>query len=97
MGGIWRPLHLIPSNEETKRPCTIRGRVADSESAAPLPGAVVRLVLADDETVSATADEAGYYELAVPPVPDFFALSASVAGYIPGNPSNIISSEDQLS
>jgi hypothetical protein len=63
---------------------TIRGRVVDAESGEPLPGAAVRLVLPEEETIVVTTDAAGLYELAVPPVPDFFALSASLSGYVPG-------------
>lgn len=66
---------------------TIRGRVTDAESEVPLPGATVRLVLPEEETVVATTDEAGLYELAVPPVPEFFALSASLSGYVPATAS----------
>lgn len=61
----------------------ILGRVTDAETDEPLPGATIRLVLPDDKTVIVTADETGRYAMIVPPVPDFFALSASLEGYVP--------------
>ena len=62
---------------------TILGRVTDAKTGEPLPGALVRLVLPDDNTIVVKTDDAGRYVLAVPSVPDFFALSASLEGYLP--------------
>lgn len=62
---------------------TIRGTVTDTASGAPLPGATVRLDLSPGNPISATTLADGKYVLFAPDVPDFFALSASLAGYIP--------------
>ncbi len=62
---------------------TIRGSVVDLLTGGPLTEATVRLVLADRTPISVTTDGDGRYELFVPEVPDFFALSASRGGYVP--------------
>lgn len=62
---------------------TIRGNVVDRASGMPLPGAIVQLVLADEQTISVEAGSQGEYELAVPHAPDNFALSASSEGHVP--------------
>jgi len=49
----------------------------------PLPDAFVRLDLHDDSAVVAPTDASGVYELEIPRVPDFFAISASREGYVP--------------
>lgn len=61
----------------------IRGRVTEAASERALPDATIRLVLPDDDTVVGLSDETGRYELAVPPVPKFFAVSAWHEGYVP--------------
>jgi hypothetical protein len=61
----------------------ITGRVTDADSGAPLAGAMVHLDLPDTDPLTAATDDEGYYALAVPPVPDNFALSASHADYVP--------------
>ncbi len=61
----------------------INGRVTDAESGAPLKDAIVRIDLSGKDAVEARADAEGRYELPVPAVPDFFAVSASNRGYVP--------------
>jgi len=61
----------------------IRGFVSDASTGNALPGAAVRLVLPDRSAVSVTTGTDGGYSLQAPEVPDFFALSASMDGYIP--------------
>lgn len=62
----------------------IEGRVTDARTHAALAGAMIRLVLSHDEDVVAMTDHNGRYVMAVPQAPDFFALSASKTGYLPG-------------
>ena len=62
---------------------TIRGTVTDKVTNAPLPAALVRLVLSDRDTLTSTTDSKGKYTLDVPATPDFFALSASLDPYVP--------------
>jgi hypothetical protein len=61
----------------------IRGTVTDKVTTAPLAAALVRLVLSDRETLTATTDSKGKYTLDAPATPDFFALSASLDPYVP--------------
>ncbi|MGD8454069.1 MAG: hypothetical protein PVJ57_19825 [Phycisphaerae bacterium] len=62
----------------------IDGRVTDAATGEPLPGATLRLDLADAEPLIAVADDAGRFTLPVPRLPDFVALTASHDGYVPG-------------
>ncbi len=62
---------------------TIRGVVTAADGGRPLPGATVRLDLPDREPVSVTTEADGTYMLGAPQVPEFFALSASLEGYVP--------------
>lgn len=61
----------------------IVGTVEDAGMGRGLGGARVRLVLPDEQSISARTDEFGRYEIQVPPVPDHFALSASRRGFVP--------------
>ncbi|MHC5110735.1 MAG: carboxypeptidase regulatory-like domain-containing protein [Planctomycetota bacterium] len=61
----------------------IAGRVTDAECGEPLGSAAVRLDLSDREPVVVQTDENGRYELFPPPLPDFFAVSASRPGFLP--------------
>ena len=70
-------------NASDERIGTVFGRVTDAESGAPLPGSVIRLDLLEAVAVTAIANDQGEYSLAVPSVPDDFALSASRLGYAP--------------
>ena len=63
----------------------ISGRVTDADSGEPLAGATVHLDLPDTEPLTATTDDEGNYALAVPLVPDNFALSASHEDYVPAS------------
>jgi len=64
---------------------SVGGKVFDAHSGAPLPGARVRLDLADGARVSADTTTEGVYTLIVPPVPEFFVISASADGYLPAS------------
>jgi len=61
----------------------IRGRVTDTTSGRPILGASVKLDLPDREPLIASAGRGGDYTLFPPQMPDFFALSAWAAGYVP--------------
>ncbi len=61
----------------------IDGTVVDGSTGKPLAGASIRLSLKDRPAMQVTTDQAGHYTLAVPEVPDFFALSASKRGFSP--------------
>ena len=63
----------------------ITGRVTDADSGKPLAGATVHLDLPDTDALAATTDDEGYYGLAIPPVPENFALSASHEDYVPAS------------
>jgi hypothetical protein len=63
----------------------LSGRVTDAATGEPLAGATVHLDLPDTDALAATTDDQGYYALAVPPVPDNFALSASHEEYVPAS------------
>ncbi len=62
---------------------TIHGVVMDAESDAPVRGAMVQLVLPDRSPRSVRTGADGRYSLLVPPMPEFFALSASRRGFVP--------------
>lgn len=64
---------------------SVGGTVFDAHTGAPLAGARVRLDLADGASVSADTTAEGVYTLTVPPVPEFFAISASADGYLPAS------------
>jgi hypothetical protein len=64
---------------------TIAGTVVDAHTGEPLPGASVRLDLSHADEIDATTAEGGAYALAIPEVPEFFAISASLEGYIPAS------------
>lgn len=61
----------------------IRGSISDADSGAPLEDASVRLVIADGEPIIARSDRNGDYTMFVPEMPDYFALSSSMEGYVP--------------
>lgn len=62
---------------------TIRGKVTESGTGRPLARATVRLNLPDQSSVVAVTEPDGTYLLNAPDVPDFFALSASLSGFVP--------------
>lgn len=63
---------------------TIRGIVTDVDTGLPQAGALVRFDRSPDAPIEATSGADGTYVLFAPKeVPKFFALSASLAGYIP--------------
>ncbi|HWL93266.1 MAG TPA: hypothetical protein VNT79_07005 [Phycisphaerae bacterium] len=61
----------------------IRGSTTDLSTGDAISGALIRLVLPDDQSVEVAADANGEYTLYVPPTPDFFALTASHGRYVP--------------
>jgi len=81
------PLADLPFPESDALSMTggVFGVVLDAFTDEPLAGATVVLDLADDAAVTATTDEAGFYDLSVPAVPDFFAVSASAERYLPAS------------
>jgi hypothetical protein len=62
---------------------TIQGRVTDATTEKGIPGAKVRLDLAERPAVEVLTDPTGAYVLYPPEVPEFFAMSASHTGYVP--------------
>jgi hypothetical protein len=62
---------------------TMHGLVRDKASGAPLANATVRVDLAGSDPVSAHTNDAGEYTLALPQVPENFAVSATADGYEP--------------
>jgi hypothetical protein len=62
---------------------TIRGKVTDAATGRPLTRATVRLDLPDGDAVEVQSEPGGAYMLGAPQVPEFFALSASLPGYVP--------------
>ena len=62
---------------------TIRGVVTGAETGEPVRGATVQLVLSDRPPLSARTGVDGRYSMVVPPMPEFFALSASRKGFVP--------------
>jgi hypothetical protein len=79
----YRYLPLYMLEEVPDAVGTIRGRVTDATTGLPLPDATIRLTMHDQSSVVAMSGETGWYELGVPQVPEFFALSASLDGYLP--------------
>ncbi len=75
------PMYVSPMPQDAIG--TIQGVVTSAESHEPLAGVAIRLVLPDAMPISVITDSNGAYTLHVPDVPDFFALSASVNGFIP--------------
>lgn len=61
----------------------LRGVVRDKSAGTPLANATIRVDLAGSDPVSAQTNDAGEYTLALPQVPDNFAVSATASGYEP--------------
>lgn len=61
----------------------LRGRVTDAATGRPLAGAAIRLDLSEQPPVSVRSTADGFYELSIPETPEFFAVSAMLAGYQP--------------
>jgi hypothetical protein len=90
--GLRLPTELEPIEEEISvskstedAVGTLEGYVTDAFTGEPLEGAEVRLVVPDRTPIIAYTDSAGAYTLHAPTVPDFFALSASLDGYVPAS------------
>ncbi|MFG0252069.1 MAG: hypothetical protein ACF8NJ_04260, partial [Phycisphaerales bacterium JB038] len=77
----------LPTQVEppARRVGVVRGVVTDASTHLPLVGATVRLDLAETAPLIAVTDEAGRYELSVPDIPDFVAISASCEDYDPAS------------
>lgn len=69
----------------------IFGIVSDEETGRPLTNAVVRLDQEAGEPLLVPVDEDGFFVLAAPELPDYFALSAGAPDYVPS--SENVSSE----
>ncbi|GMU37618.1 MAG: PD40 domain-containing protein [Phycisphaerae bacterium] len=63
----------------------IQGRVRDAGTGEPLPGATVQLDIVDGPSILTTTDVEGRYEMSLPPMPEHFAMSASLPGYAPSS------------
>ncbi len=61
----------------------LRGQVSDANTGKPLSGAKVRLTLPFVGAIVVVADGRGRYSMNVPDVPEFFAVSATLDGYVP--------------
>ncbi|MCG3131595.1 MAG: hypothetical protein FLDDKLPJ_02399 [Phycisphaerae bacterium] len=61
----------------------IQGKVRDAGTGEPLSGATVQLDLVDGPSILTTTDGEGRYEMSLPPMPEHFAMSASLPGYAP--------------
>lgn len=85
-------LPLVPVEPAGAEPHEIRGRITHARSGAPLAGASVRLEVAQSEPLTVQTDDDGRYRLSVPEMPDFFALTASLDGFVPAA-ANVPSSE----
>jgi hypothetical protein len=81
-----RPVEpAVPPQEASQGQAAIGqviGKVTDADSELPLPAAIIRLDLAESASVEVKTDADGAYALHVPPVPDFFAISATLPGYV---------------
>lgn len=64
---------------------SIHGRVRNALTGEPLAGVRLRVDLPDALPLIALTDADGAYELAIPQMPDFFAMTASTVGYSPGS------------
>jgi len=61
----------------------LRGKVTEASTGRPLAGAEVRLTLPYIGAIVVVADGRGRYTMNVPDVPEFFAVSATLDGYVP--------------
>jgi hypothetical protein len=81
----YRYLPLYSLDAVTNPIGTVRGVVSDAVTGRPIDGATVKLDLPDRPPVSVNTYTNGSYVLPTPEVPDFFALSASMEGYVPSS------------
>lgn len=63
----------------------IRGRIRDALTGEPIANARVRVDLPDALPLLGLSSADGRYEIAVPEMPDFFAMTASTPGYSPSS------------
>lgn len=63
----------------------IEGRVRDSISGNPLANASVQLDLLDSSPLTSVTDTEGRYAMEIPRMPDNFAITASMSGYVPSS------------
>ncbi|MEW6251835.1 MAG: carboxypeptidase regulatory-like domain-containing protein, partial [Planctomycetota bacterium] len=78
----YRYLPLYAPDQPAPTPGVIQGLVTDARTQQPIAGARIRLDLAGAGR-EVTTDVRGHYELHVPDVPDFFAVSATHPRYVP--------------
>lgn len=84
-----QPLVEAPSPDPPVQPIEpigrIEGRVRDSISGNPLANASVQLDLLDSSPLTSMTDAAGRYAMEIPRMPDNFAITASMSGYVPSS------------
>ncbi|MEK6674686.1 MAG: carboxypeptidase regulatory-like domain-containing protein [Planctomycetota bacterium] len=79
----YRYLPLYSNTKPIDAIGTVTGHVTDSATGQPLSGATVRVDVSAGGPSAATTNDSGRFELEVPEVPEFFAMSASRPGYVP--------------
>lgn len=79
----YRYLPLISIDRPEDAVGEIVGRVTDAATGKPLSGATIHLDLPDRPSIKIQSDASGRYQLFVPDVPDFFALTATQDGFVP--------------
>ncbi len=62
---------------------SIRGSVSEAHMGRPLVGAAIRLDLPDQPAATTDSGAGGRYVLPIPQVPEFFALTATLDGFVP--------------
>ena len=73
----------LPAVDEAVVVGGVYGRVLNALTGEPIADAAVRLDLTGTDGVEALTDDRGGYQLQVPEVPEFFALSASGERFVP--------------
>ncbi len=64
---------------------SIQGIVTDVSTGKPLAGVTITLDVVDRSQLTTTTDAEGEYTLAIPEMPEFFAMSASREAFIPAS------------
>lgn len=87
----------LPDEIEPPAPAhrLIRGKVTDAETGRALANAEIRLDLPGQTSAIARSSAQGQFEMAVPVLPDYVAISASHAGYLPRSQNMAAGAESQ--